>query len=240
MITTTTLAAFSLFTASTAGLQTPTIQDYLQTKLEDATIVAKIVKANQSELKKINDDFGTSYRFETTTIYLKEPFKLRAEAVVDDTSIRYIINGDTKKLFVRGRTLMTDNLTRDPGKRQTPLDFGLLTPSLFNGLFQAKFVRMDRASGNAVFDLTYVPSLKDKTRHRIWVDVDKKYVTKREWYNRRERQLATFYYEAPSNESGVWIPTRLTVKNVDDIVAGVTSYSNVKVNTGLNEKLFQN
>jgi len=63
-------------------------------------------------------------------------------------------------------------------------------------------------------------------------------VTKREWYNQSGRQLATFIYDDPKQENGVWLPTRLTVKNTDDIVAGVTRYQSIKVNVGIPDSEF--
>jgi len=226
-------------TAFAAGLQSSNIGDYVQRNLDDATFVARVVRGDQRELRKINSDFGQSYRFESTTIRFKEPFKMRLEANVDDTNILYILNGSTQYIKVpRARINTQANLSKSPGRRQTPLDFGMLTPSLFNGLFQAKFVRMDRASGDAVFDLTYPANLDDTSRHRIWVDAQKKYVTKREWYNQHGRQLATFTYERPENVKGIWLPTQLTVRNVDNKVAGITRYETFRVNTGLSDSLF--
>ena len=55
MITMTALLAGALFA--------PSIEDYVQKDLKDATFVAKKVRASQRELQKINDDFGMSYRF---------------------------------------------------------------------------------------------------------------------------------------------------------------------------------
>ena len=234
MITLTAVAALSL------GFQTPSINQYVQRNLNDATFQARVIKADQLELKKINKDFGQSYRFETTTIRFKEPFMMRVEATVDDSSILYIINGSTQLFKVpRIRLNQRTDLSKSPGRRQTPLDFGILTPSLFENLFVAKFVRNDRATGDLVFDLTYPANLDDTSRHRIWVDAEKKYVTKREWYNQYGRQLATFIYENPQQEAGVWVPSKLTVRNVDNKVAGVTAYADIKINTGLSDSLFK-
>lgn len=219
--------------------QAPTIQSFVQPSLQDITIVARIVKADQNELKKINKDFGTSYRFETTKIFYKEPYKLRAEASVDDTNVRYIITGPSKRFIAGGRTIFTENLTRAPGKRQTPLDFGIITPALLQGYIAAKFVRTDRATGEQVFDLSYQPNFDDTSRHRVWLDAEKKYVVKREWYNQEGQQIATFFYDAPKKENGVWVPTRLTVKNVENKLAGVTVYNDIKVNSGLSDSLFK-
>ncbi|AIE88123.1 outer membrane lipoprotein-sorting protein [Fimbriimonas ginsengisoli] len=232
MIITTAVAVLAL----TQGAQN--IQSFVQPDLKDATFVARKVKADQRELRKINDSFGNSYRFDTTTIYFKEPFKVRLEASVEDTTVVYVLNGPIQTIKMRSFHQRLD-LTGKPGRRQTPLDFGLLTPSLFEGLFQARFVRNDRATGDVVFDLTYPERLDDTSRHRIWIDPQKKYVTKREWYNQSGRQLATFIYENPKNEGGVWMPTRMTVKNVDNRVAGITTYDSIKTNTGLSDSMFQ-
>ena len=114
----------------------------------------------------------------------------------------------------------------------------MLTPSLFDNLFNAKFVRLDRATNDVVFDVTYPAALDDTSRHRIWVDPQKKYVTKREWYSQKGRQLATFFYNEPSNVGGVWVPTKMQVKNVDGVLAGETFYTGLKVNQGLQDSLF--
>jgi len=233
MITTTALALLAV-------AQGPAnIQSFVQTNLQDATFTAHVDKSSEAELKKINKDFGQSYRFPLTTIRYKEPFKLRLEATTEDTTILYILNGTTQFFKIpRINIKQKTDLSMHPGRRQTPLDFGLLTPALFDGLFDAKFVRWDRATGNAVFDLTYPAKYDDTTRHRIWIDPQKKYVTKREWYNQPGRQIATFYYENPKSEGGVWMPTKLTVKNVDDKIAGQTTYDSLKVNTGIADSMF--
>lgn len=221
------------------AVQSPKIDAYIQPNFRDASFTAKVVKKNQDELKKINDDFGQGYRFNSTIVRMKEPFKLRLDANVEDTTVTYVVNGTRRLIKVpRLRVNTKQDLSEDPGQRQTFMDFGVLTPSLFNGLFDAKFVRVDRATGDIVYDLTYEPRFKDKTRYRVWIDSDKKYVTKREWYHRKGRMVATFVYDAPVSDNGVTMPSRLTVKNGDDVVAGVTRYEGVKLNTGLSEDLF--
>jgi outer membrane lipoprotein-sorting protein len=234
----TTLLAIAAMSMGTQTSQN--IGDYVSKNLNDATMTAAIVKADQRELKKINDDFGNSYRFDSTTIQYKEPFKLRLSAKADDTDILYILNGPIQYFRIPKMGLnQKKDLSKAPGRRQTSMDFGMLTPGLFSGnFFQAKFVRSDRATGDVVFDLTYVAGLDDTSRHRVWIDPSKKYVTRREWYNQYNRQLATFFYENPKQFSGVWMPTQLTVKNVDNKVAGITRYESIKVNTGLPDSLF--
>jgi outer membrane lipoprotein-sorting protein len=99
-------------------------------------------------------------------------------------------------------------------------------------------VRTDRATGDLVFDVTYQNRQHDTSRHRIWVDKDRKIVKKREWYGQDGRQMATFSYENPQRVGGVWFPTRQVVRNMDDRVAGVSEFENIRVNTGLADSLF--
>lgn len=229
----------SVIFASLVHAPAPDISDYVQKDLRDATFVASKVKGVQKELAKINDDFGTSYKFDRIRFQYKEPLKLRLEAELDDTRALYIVNGEIQMFKVPRLRLNTkQDLSKSPGRRQTPLDFGVLTPGLFKDLFKAAFIRTDRASGDLVFDLTY-QFTGDTSRHRVWIDKDKKIVNKREWYNQPGRQLATFIYEKPLQVGVVWLPTQMTVKNTDDVVAGITKYDALKVNTGLSDDLFE-
>lgn len=232
----TLLAASAALLGAQGG---PSINDFVQPKFEDASFQVKLLYGNQGELAKINKDFGQSYRFKTMDVKLKEPFMLRLTAAVEDTDVLFIQNGATRVYSIpKVRIHKKENLEDEPGKRQTPLDFGFLTPSMFRDLFQAKFVRNDRATGDVVFDITYNPRYDYHSYFRIWVDPQKKYITKREWY-RKSRQLATFYYTEPVNDGGVWLPTHLLVKNVEDKRAGETEYQAMKVNRGLSDDLFK-
>jgi len=223
-----------------SAFTTPTPQDIISPQLKDITFRATFVKANHEELKKINKDFAEFYRFGFTDVWAEEPFKLRVWTKVKDTEIYYIVNG-TDRVYKIPRLKMTkrENLAKAPGKRQTVLEFGIVTKTLITDLFDAKFVRIDRATEHYVFDLTYQSRFPDKSRQRIWVDPDKRYVSKREWYNQKGDQKATFFYEEPKQFNGVWFPTKQTVRNTDNKVAGVTEYSGVKVNTGLVNTLFE-
>jgi outer membrane lipoprotein-sorting protein len=234
MIGTVTLAMVAV-----AAQASQNINDYVQKNFDDAALTARVKFANQKELAKINDDFGKSYRVPYTDIKVKEPFMLRLETKVEDTQVLYIINGPQLLIRIpRIKVNSRQDLSKAPGRRQTLLDFGMLTPSLFTGLFEAKFVRLDRATNDVVFDVTYPKSLDDTSRHRVWIDPQKKFVTKREWYSQRGRQLATFFYTEPIQVSGVWMPTKMQVKNVDGKLAGETFYTGLKVNQNLSDALF--
>ena len=230
-----------MFLASILLASSPVdISSYVQTKLKDVSFVVKVGSSNQKELAKINKDFAQSYRFKQTNVFAKDPFKLRLEAMVEDQSVLFILNGTSRWIKVPSARISTkENLAKSPGKRQTWLDFGILTSGLFSGLYDAKFVRSDRETGAAVFDLTYEPSLEDTTRQRVFIEPGKKVVSRREWYGQDGKLKAIFTYENPVQKSGVWISSKLTVTNADGKVAGVSSYTDLKVNSGLSDSLFR-
>lgn len=233
---TTLIAALSL---AGTPVQSYTWKDIAQTGLKDITFTAVGVKSDRRELRKINDDFAQSYQFDSVKMFGKEPFMIRGEAQVDDTKLLYIMNGSRKYYKIGRAPGIPIDVSNAPGKRQTVFDFGVITPSLFQDLMVANFVRVDRETGALIFDVTYNKKFDDTSRHRIWVDKEKRYVEKRVWYNQEGKQLATFSYEAPKQLSGVWFASKVTVRNNENKVAGVTEYRNVKMNGGLEDSLFK-
>ena len=231
------VSALSILAAHAAD---PDASDIVQSAFKDATFELKVVKANFAELKKIDDDFGNQYRFKTVKISVKEPLMLRMETRLDDTTILYIVNGYQRLSRIpRAGINHKEPLKAAPGKIQTPMDFGVISPTVLKELFETKYIRTDRATGQYVFDLTYKrPKFDDTSRHRIWVDPEKRYTVKREVYNQYGRQLSTFFYENPTQTGGIWVPTRATVRNTDNVVAGITEVSSLKVNFGLPESMF--
>ncbi|MBI3721813.1 MAG: hypothetical protein HY248_04595, partial [Fimbriimonas ginsengisoli] len=116
----------------------PKIDDFVQPRLHDASFTARVEKGDQNELAKINKDFGQAYRFQFTNVKVKEPFKLRLETNVEDTEITYVINGARQMYWIpKARIHISKDFSSEPGRRQSALDFGLLTPSLFESLFDA-------------------------------------------------------------------------------------------------------
>lgn len=236
----TCLAGLTLSFVSTALDQN--IADYWQASFKDASFTAVALKGDQKELRKINKDFATSYKAlgNAASVKMKEPFLLRMQGKEGDTEYIVFQNG-AKKTYKIPRTgfKLNQDLSKSPGKRQTILDFGLIVPSLFSNYYSAEFKRVDRATNDIVFDLTYVPSLKDGTRNRIWVDPKKHFIRKREWYSQIDGRLqATFVFEDEKQVNGLWFPTKMTVRNADNNVAGVMEFRNISVNSGLELNLF--
>lgn len=219
------------------GFQNPSISQFVDSGLRDLKMTVRVVKGDQRELAKINKDFGQAYRIESTLVQIKEPMKLKVESEVDDINASYTING-SRRMFKFKSLKQVQDLSSSPGKLQTSFDFGILTSSLFNSLYSAKFLRIDRATGAAVFEFRYQAQNLDTSSSRVWIDPEKKIIIKREWFNQENRQLATFLYSNPKKYGSIWLNTKVTVKNVDDKVAGITQIEGVSVNSGISDSVF--
>jgi len=234
----TTLTAFSLLSAP----QSRDIDSYVQTSFQDAQFTVVTGAHSIPELSKINKDVAQSYRFKSSQVWIKEPFKLRMVSEVDDSQILFIVNGGRKMYKIpRSGISRTEDVSRAPGKRQTGFDFGLLTPAMLKDFFDATFVRVDRASGDVVFDLKFKPQLRDTSRYRVWIDTEKKVINKREWYAQEinnGRLMATFFYDNVQRHGNFNMATRVTVNNADDKRAGTVTFTSVKVNAGIADSLF--
>lgn len=225
--------------ASSVMAQSQDINDYVQNRLHDLRATVKQQTANQRELEKINRDFANSYRIKQMTARYKEPSKMRLESKVGVVNVVYIINGNRKHVSA-GPIKTTDDISNAPGKRQSLMDFGILTPG-FMKLVNAKFLRYDHEGGvrYPVFELTWANS-DDTSKHIVWMDGKTRTVVKRQWYNQEGKLMAIFYYKNPVEAApGIWIPTRVEVYNAEGKLGGVTTYVDLHVNEGLPDSLFQ-
>ncbi|MEN3001476.1 MAG: hypothetical protein ABDI19_06495 [Armatimonadota bacterium] len=211
----------------------------VQDKLRDLQMDVKAEGVRLGELRKINEDFANAYRFKWMKAYYKEPFKLRLESEVLSRRITYILNGGIKVVIAPGQRVR-DDVSNSPGKRQTPLDFGFITPAVAKQL-DARFEREEREGGTTL----YVFTLKwnygdDESTHIVWIDPVKRITARRVWYSGTGKYRARFEYKDPVEAApGIWIPTRAEVYNAAQRFGGRTINSNIKVNQGLDDSLFR-
>ena len=88
-----------------ATLQSTNIDSYVQNNLKDASWTARVVTGNQSELRKINSDFGLAYKFDYAKVKIKDPFMLRVESTVEDQTVLAINNGPNLLIVFLALTL---------------------------------------------------------------------------------------------------------------------------------------
>ena len=227
------LAWLALFAG--ARPETPELNQIVASDLKDFQATVKVVKADRTELVKINRDFAMAYTIRDLTMRYKEPNKLRMEG-----SIGWLVfNGSTRQFRVNAlKYSKKDDLGDSPGRRYTLFDIGLLTPSAM-AVLDSRYLRSEQLNGvpAQVYEVRY---RGDATSHfTVWVDPTRHAVLKRNWYDAADKLKAVFLYQDHRElRPGLWVPTRLEVRNGDDVIAGVTSYSDLKINQGLDDSIF--
>ena len=75
--------------------------------------------------------------------------------------------------------------------------------------------------------------------YRVWIDKQTLVTVKREWLDAAGKLRATFLYlDAQEIASGIWLPTKLEVKNAEGVSAAVLALSDIKANQGLSDVPF--
>ena len=233
---TTTFASLIL-----GGFQSTDIDSYLPSGLKDISFNIALTKRLPKELQKIDQSFVVQYsQLDSALFRGKEPFKLRIDARSDDTSGYTIVNGTRKLISIPVlRIKSKSDVSKEPGQRQTLMDFVTMTSVEAHQFMIPKFVRFDRETGNPIFDMTFPAHLDYEVRHRVWLDKTAHYIVKREWYGLQGKFRATFLYLNPVTIKGITVPTVLRVLNAENKIAAESKYNNMKINEGISDSVFE-
>jgi hypothetical protein len=219
------------------------LSDYAQPALQDFSATGTILQKNDAELRKIDNSYVQSHRFRESLIRYKEPMKLRVESKAGFLTIRYIINGKKKSTQGLGLRKVKD-ITGRPGEEQSLFDSGILTPGFLADGVASRFLGkkpVDEKQGGLkvpVFELWFTDEPNSR-HHFVWIDPAKRVILRRDIHHRRGGVKMRFLLKEPAKVAGIWVPTRVEVYNAEGRLAGVTKYSNIKINTGLDESLFR-
>jgi outer membrane lipoprotein-sorting protein len=211
-------------------------------KLADLEVTVHVDNFNTQALEKIGKDFARTYALRTATMIYKQPDKMRLDgqsAVLGEAML--IQNGTVRYYSVpKLRLHNREDLKASPAKRQSLLEYvGLVTPTALS-FMQGKFAQNETLDGveTQVYDMTYKGTTVS-SHYRVWIDPKTHVTLKRAWFDSENKLKATFYYIEPHEVSpGVWLPTRVEVKNADGISAAITTLEDPQINQGLNDNLF--
>ncbi|NLC57788.1 MAG: outer membrane lipoprotein-sorting protein [Armatimonadetes bacterium] len=218
----------------------PAINSAVNTRIKDFRASATLDEANLEALKKIGSDYANAYRAKTMETYFKEPGKLRFEAKAVGITFTQVVNNNTIFTSVLG-IKRTRDISRLPQARQTSMEIGFITPNALRD-FTARHTGTQRLAGRTlqVYELRYKQADQRGKKVVLWVDVARKVLARRYLYHGDGRLKARFEYSNPQQvASGIWVPRRIAVYNAEGQFGGVTHYSNIRVNTGLDDALFE-
>jgi len=234
-----TIALSGLLTQRAARAEAPRLEQMAMAGLNDLQARVAVVKADQDELKKINRDFHFAYRLREIVMRYKEPDKFRMDGRIGQEVAFLIINGSARLVSVPKLGLnKKDNSGAALSKRYSLMEIGLIGRRDL-AITQGKFLRSETLNGTPthVFEIRYRGD--DSARNVVWIDARTHVIHRRDWHNGEGRLRASFLYqEAREVQPGLWIPTRIEIRNSDGAVAGITAYSDLKVNQGLDDSLF--
>lgn len=215
----------------------------LITPIKDLEAAVKVTKYEPAALEKIGSDFKTTYSIRSLTLFYKQHDKIRLDGrSATRGNASFIINGAMRYVMIpRINIKTTENLTDKPGKRQSLLEYaGLLTKGTLD-FMQPKLLREEKEDGKTlkVFELRYQGEQQGSYFH-LWIDTETGISYKREWFDSAGKLRARFQYDdAKELESKTWVPTRVHIHNADGEIAAVLVLSEIKINQGLDDSLFQ-
>ncbi|CCW34155.1 hypothetical protein CTKA_00839 [Chthonomonas calidirosea] len=212
------------------------------TDLKSLEAILHITSSNSEVLAHIGPDFARNYAIHKLLLLYKAPDKLRLDGqstAFGDAVLIY--NGPYRfyavpKLHLRKKEDLTDH----PVQRQSLLEYvGLITSETLD-FMQAHFVQTDDKQGHQllVFELHYIHH-PNSTFYRIWLDPEKHFVVKREWYSADGKLKAAFCYLMPRQVApSLWIPTHIQVRDAEGNIAADTELEKIRVDEPLSDELF--
>jgi len=205
---------------------------------KDFTISAKIAYSNQKELAVIGKDFGKSYQFKTSQIIFKSPDKVKVTSMAGLVNVSYIITGNTKRIRA-GLLKKTEDISNEPHKKQTALDVGIVTEAIWRQ-FSVDKVKKEGTASSPMYVLTLSLSNSPQKKQYIWVDGNDLRLLKREKHEADGSLKSRYVYSKHKEYKGViWVPGEQRVYNRNGALAGTTTYSNIQINTGVADGVFQ-
>jgi outer membrane lipoprotein-sorting protein len=214
----------------------------LATALTDLEATIKVTKYDSAELEKIGSDLKTTYSLRNVNFQYKQPDKIRIEAKSQTRgSALLIMNGATRYYEVpKLKIKKSENLESHPGKRQSLLEYAGLVSTGTLEFMDATMLREEKLGDRStiVYNLRFQGEDKG-SYYRVWIDKDTHVTVKREWRDGADKLRATFLYsDLKEIAQGIWMPTKVEVKNAEGVSAAQLSMTDIKPNQGLTDALF--
>lgn len=205
---------------------------------KDVSLTSRVTRVDLRELRKIGSDFARGYEIKSTTIRYKSPDKMRADGAIGLLKMSMIISGDRKGFRFPIRGWVKRNIKDAPHQRQTDLDLGIITESLWRDYIVLD-AKTEDDSGKATFRITFAWSNSRNKKHVCWVDVGTLKLVKRQRFEKDGSVIATYIYSEHKRVGDIWVPRRIDVYSGGGKLAGTTVCESIRVNTGIPDSEFE-
>ena len=202
--------------------------------LKGTMVVTPTSRSDAGEISKGVLEF-LDQGFREASVWYKQPDKFRAEGKAKGIDVTYVLNGNRKQVTAPALMLKkTDNLSRDLAKKQSTLDLGFASDSLWRDN-NVKLV----SESKGVAQLQLVPKgTRDKRKELVWMDTKTLKVLKRERYKGDGKLRTRHVYMKHKTMGKIPVATLVKVYSPDGGYAGSVSYKDFRINTGLSDSLF--
>lgn len=208
---------------------------------KDLSLSARVVFTDKKVLKGIGKDFPKAFEVEKTNIKFKFPDMNKVDGKLGMVGIAVITNGDTRYFIVPSLGINKKvDITGRPEQRQSDLDLGVLSDTLWREWVITKTEEIDTRSGSQ-YVITFCRSNGRDAKSVIYVDAKTLKILKLEKYHPKYGPLQVTYmfsghtYEADT----IWVPKRTDVYDAKGKLAASTVYENIRVNSGISSAEFE-
>jgi len=206
---------------------------------KDVVVHARVTYANAKALSEISKDMPRSYNVKSSTLSFKYPDKMRMEGRVSVIKAVMIINGDMKAIVIPGiHVISKRSIKGQPHMRQTELDLGILTRSLWNDYIVRSAEAEDSANGS-VYKIVFVRSNALRRNLVVWADEKSLKMLKLEKHDEDGSMKVRYVFSDHHRVNGIWVPGRIDVYNRQGKLGATSMYEDIRVNSGLPDSLFK-
>jgi len=217
------------------------LSDYVQGNLKDLSVSVDVVSKDDAELEKIGKGYVDAYRLGKQEIWAKEPGRMRFQGKQGVFVIRYVTNGLRKLTEVPSLHIhKVEDISKEPGKGDSISDLGIITQSWVDSV-ESRWLRTETRDGKALQVFEIWNKEDPRARRTFWIDPTTRTVVEHISHYRARNKPGfrkRLVYSDPKQVGGIWMPTKVSMYNTDNKLAGVLHYDGIKVNTGVADSLF--
>ncbi|NLB56299.1 MAG: outer membrane lipoprotein-sorting protein, partial [Lentisphaerae bacterium] len=197
-------------------------------------------KKNDTVLKKMGKKYMRQHEVNKAEAMYKVPDMFRLEGKLGLVKVQMINTGNKRIFRVPSlRITKREDISKELYRKQTCLDIGLLCESAWVD-FNAKYIKTDQLSTGPAYLIDFVRKWENPKTFRTWIDKKTLRILRIEKKDPTGKIEAIFVFPEAKNIGGVvWAPTRVELRAPNGEIAGITQLINMKVNSGLSDKLFQ-
>jgi hypothetical protein len=240
------MAAGVLWLTLAAGLPAraqDTLAAHAQPALADVSADVKVVSHNDRELEKMGKGYSQAYTLEHQRFFWKAPGEARFQARKGVIQVLRITNGSRQMSEITGlavlRKRMVEDVEQKPGKADTIVDLGAITPAWVRNV-ESRCLRVESRDGHSVEVFNFWYRNDPGSVHALWIDRATHTVVEHVIYVRGQatRVKKRIVYADVRQLGEVRLPTSVSVYNAEGKLAAQMRYDGLRVNQGLQDKLF--